>query len=62
MGAFEYLAGIVGLASMIWIIYDVITNQKKMDTTPKVLWIVAAVLFSVVTAIVYYFAVKKKSR
>lgn len=44
---------------MVWVIYDVLANNKKLSTTAKVLWIIAAVLFSVITAIVYYFVAKK---
>jgi len=45
---------------MIWVIYDVVTHQKKMKSAHKVLWIIAAVLFSIITAIVYYLVVKRK--
>lgn len=52
--------GIIGLAAAIWVIYDVFTNQKKMDTGKKVLWTIAAILFSIITAIVYLIVNKKK--
>lgn len=45
---------------MIWVIYDVLTNQKGFSSGKKLLWIVFAILFSIITAIVYYFVVKKK--
>ena len=51
---------IIGAVCAVWVIYDVIANQKKMDNTKKVLWIILAVLFSIITAIVYYLLVKKK--
>ena len=54
------LIGIIALVCAIWVIYDVIVNHKKMETLHKVLWIVAAVLFSIITAIVYYIVVKSK--
>ena len=50
---------IVGLVCMIWVIYDVLANRKSMPTAHKVLWIIAAVLFSIITAIVYYFVGRK---
>jgi hypothetical protein len=56
----NYLLGILGLFCAIWVIYDVVANQKKMKTVQKVLWIVFSILFSILTAIIYYFAVKKK--
>lgn len=55
---------ILGIACAIWVIYDVFANQKKMTVGMKVLWTVLAIVFSVITAIVYYFLVytKKKKR
>ena len=51
--------GIVGLVCAVWVIYDVFTNQKKLSAGMKILWTVLALLFSIITAIVYYFVVKK---
>ena len=51
---------LIGLICAVWVIYDVFTTQKKMKTEMKVLWTILAILFSVITAIVYYFVVKKK--
>ncbi|HLC65138.1 MAG TPA: PLDc N-terminal domain-containing protein [Candidatus Nanoarchaeia archaeon] len=51
---------LIGAASAIWVIYDVAAKQKKMDGTKKAVWIICALLFSVVTAIIYYFMVKRK--
>jgi len=56
----NWVLGIVSLVCIIWVIVDVFTNQKKMDTTSKVIWTVCALLFSIITAIVYYFVVYKK--
>jgi hypothetical protein len=53
------LVALIALACAVWIIYDVAANQKKMKTGQKVLWIVLAILFSIITAIVYYLVVKK---
>lgn len=50
---------IVGILCAIWVIYDVLANNKKMSAGMKVLWIILAVLFSIITAIVYYFVRKK---
>ena len=54
-----WLFGIVALFCAVWVIYDVVTAQK-FDSTKKALWIVAAIIFNIITAIVYYFVVKKK--
>ncbi len=58
--AFGAILWIVGVAAAIWVIYDVLVNNKKLSTGMKVLWIVLAVLFSIITAIVYYFVGRKK--
>jgi len=49
------IIGVLALIAAIWVIYDVITNNKKLSDGMKVLWIVCAVLFNIITAIVYYF-------
>ena len=54
------LIGLIGLVCAIWVIYDVFANHKKLSTGTKILWTVLAILFSIITAIVYYFAVFKK--
>jgi hypothetical protein len=54
------LLGLVALLLAIWVIYDVWAKQKRMKTGRKVLWTVFAVLFSVLTAIIYFFVVKWK--
>lgn len=54
--AFGY---IIGIAAAIWVIYDVVVKQKGMKGLHKILWIVLAIVFSLITAIVYFFVVKK---
>lgn len=51
---------LLGLVAAIWVIYDVFTQQKKFSTEKKVIWTILAVFFSIITAIAYYFMVKKK--
>ncbi|MBN2454364.1 PLDc N-terminal domain-containing protein [Candidatus Woesearchaeota archaeon] len=58
--AFETIIGIVGFICAVWVIYDVLAKNKEASTGSKVVWIVCAVLFSIITAILYYFVVKKK--
>jgi len=53
------LIGIVGLICAIWVIYDVWTSNKKKKTEIKVLWTIAAIIFSIITAIVYYLIEKR---
>ncbi|MEK6939931.1 MAG: PLDc N-terminal domain-containing protein [Nanoarchaeota archaeon] len=57
---FGMLWWLIGVAGAVWVIYDIVTYQKKMKSEHKLLWIIAAVVFSVLTAIIYYFVVKRK--
>jgi len=51
---------IMALVAAVWVIYDVLTSKERMDTAKKVIWIIAALLFSVIAAIFYYFIEKNK--
>jgi uncharacterized membrane-anchored protein len=51
---------ILGLICAIWVIYDVFAKNKRLSVGMKVLWTVLAILFSIITAIVYYFVYKNK--
>ena len=53
------ILSVIALACAVWVIYDVFTNNKKLSDGMKVLWIVLALLFSIITAIIYYFVYKK---
>jgi len=59
LGVGGTLISIVAILSAIWVIYDVWTNNKKLDKDKKVLWTIFAVLFSIITAIVYLIIRKK---
>ena len=50
---------VIGIIAMVWVIYDVVANQKSMSGLNKAIWIICAILFSIITAIVYYFVKKK---
>ena len=56
------LLGLVALACAVWVIYEVWMVQKNKNTVEKLIWTVAALVFSILTAIVYYFTVKKNHR
>ncbi len=45
---------IIALISAIWVIYDVLVNNKGLSDGMKLLWIIFAIVFSIITAIVYY--------
>lgn len=51
---------IIALVCAIWVIYDVVSNQKSMSGGSKAIWIICAILFSVITAIIYFLVVKRK--
>ncbi|MFA6460927.1 MAG: PLD nuclease N-terminal domain-containing protein [Candidatus Woesearchaeota archaeon] len=48
------LLWVIAVLAAIWVIYDVITNNKRLSDGMKVLWVVLAILFSIVTAIIYF--------
>ncbi len=60
MAWFGYLYGLIALICAVWVIFDIVTKRKDMNDTHKILWIVAAIIFNVITAIVYYFVVVNK--
>jgi prolipoprotein diacylglyceryltransferase len=50
---------ILAIICAIWVIYDVLAKNKKLSTGMKVLWIVLAIFFSIITAIIYYLVYKR---
>ncbi len=50
---------ILGIVCAVWVIYDVFANNRKLSDGLKVVWTVLAILFSIITAIVYYFVYKR---
>jgi hypothetical protein len=47
--------GIIVLASIIWVIYDVLTQNKALSTGWKIVWIFLVLIFGIFGAIAYYF-------
>lgn len=58
MALLSTLLYIVGIVCAVWVIYDVFANNRKLTTGMKIVWTVLAILFSIITAIVYYFVYK----
>lgn len=54
------ILGIIAVISAIWVIYDILTNNKRLSNGMKVLWIVLAIFFSIITAIIYYLIGRNK--
>jgi uncharacterized membrane protein (UPF0182 family) len=56
---FGSILGVIALLLAIWVIYDVLVNNKGLSTGMKVLWIVLAlILGGIIPAIIYYFVYK----
>jgi prolipoprotein diacylglyceryltransferase len=53
------IIGLIALICAIWVIHDVWTQQKRMKQEKKIVWTILAILFSIITAILYYFIEKK---
>jgi hypothetical protein len=55
----ETIWGIIVFVSVIWVIYDVLTQNEGLTTAWKIIWILAALIFGIFGAIAYYFLGKK---
>jgi cbb3-type cytochrome oxidase subunit 3 len=53
---------ILQLLALVWVIYDVLTKQKRMPDVEKVIWIVLAFIFTILGALVYYILVKREGK
>ncbi|UGV41074.1 PLDc N-terminal domain-containing protein [Methanococcoides orientis] len=51
--------GLLVLLSVIWVIYDVVTQNKRLSGAMKVVWILVALVFGILGAAVYYFIGRK---
>lgn len=51
---------IIAFIAAIYVIYDVWSNQNGMSQGKRFLWTIMALLFSIITAIVYWITVKRK--
>lgn len=59
MALFQNVLYVLAVVAAIWVIYDVLTKNKRLSTGLKVLWVVCALLFSIITAVVYWLVYKK---
>lgn len=58
---FINIIGLLTLLCTVYVIYDVWANQKySMSDGNKLLWTIFAILFSVITAIIYLLTVKQR--
>jgi len=56
----EFIWGIIVLVSVIWVIYDVLTQNKGLTTVWKIIWILLALILGIIGAILYYFLGRNK--
>ncbi|MDF1556618.1 MAG: PLDc N-terminal domain-containing protein [ANME-2 cluster archaeon] len=52
--------GLLALLAVIWVIYDVLTQNKALTTVMKAVWIIVALVFGIIGAVVYYFIGRAK--
>ncbi|ACS34585.1 PLD nuclease N-terminal domain-containing protein [Thermococcus gammatolerans] len=57
-----WLLGILSLIAVIWVIYDIVTKQKRMPDTEKLIWILVALFLNIIGAIIYYLVVKASGK
>lgn len=55
------VGGAIALFCTIWVIYEVWAVNKNLTTGYKVIWTLGAFFFSILSAILYYFMVKRES-
>ena len=48
------------IAIIAFVVYDIWTNNKRLDDTQKLIWTLAAIFAGFVTVIIYYWVFKKE--
>ncbi|MCA1764049.1 MAG: PLDc N-terminal domain-containing protein [Flavobacteriales bacterium] len=56
----QQILALVGLGCAVWVIYDAWSKNPRLSEMAKILWTIAAILFSILTAIVYYVTQKMR--
>lgn len=54
------LIWLIATICAIWVVYDVWAKNKRLTDTEKLIWTFGAVVFSILTAVIYYFTQKNK--
>jgi membrane protein DedA with SNARE-associated domain len=49
----------LGIACAIYVIYEVWVENKRFSDGQKILWTIFAILFNILTAVVYYLLYKR---
>lgn len=55
-----FTSGLIHFVAFAWVAYEVWSVNTKLRKPTKIIWTVAALFFSIITAIVYYFVEKRK--
>ncbi len=55
----EAIIGIIAFICAVWVIYEVWAVNTGLSTVAKVIWTISALIFNIITAIVYYFIHKR---
>ncbi len=53
------IVGLIAVICAVFVIYDVWIKQSGMNTGEKVLWTLSALIFNILTAIIYYLFKKR---
>lgn len=59
-GPIGWILGIISIIAFIWVVYNVWFVNRTLSTTAKLIWSVAALFFTIITAAAYYFIEKPK--
>jgi hypothetical protein len=55
------IIAILAVFAAVYVIYDVWTDNKRLNETQKLIWTIAALFFSIVTAAAYYYSFKRNN-
>ena len=56
------ILGIIALIIAVLTIVDIYSKNRKLNSTEKLVWTVFAIIFSIITGVVYYFIFKYKRK
>lgn len=54
------LISLLAIVAAVLVIYHIWTKNDRLTDTEKLIWTIAAVVFSIITGIVYYFTQYRK--
>jgi hypothetical protein len=54
------LLAVFYIVCAVWVIYHVWTKNRQLTDTEKLIWTISAVVFSFLTAVIYYVVQKRR--